>query len=98
MGTDRNPVDPLGVGPVRMAGGLSADSPPPGDRGDHSDLQPSHRQERSLMQMRRLKTVQREMFTAYSVHAVSGHFETMIHPRELLRWYELVTKVIEESE
>lgn len=50
------------------------------------------------MQMRRLKTVQREMFTAYSVHAVSGHFETMIHPRELLRWYELVTKVIEESE
>lgn len=45
-----------------------------------------------------LKTLQREMWSTYTTHAVSGHWEHAVHPAALKRWCELIDKIVEANE
>jgi hypothetical protein len=44
-----------------------------------------------------LKTLQREMWSTYATHAVSGHWENAVHPTVFKRWCELVDTIVEAN-
>jgi hypothetical protein len=47
-----------------------------------------------------IKTVRREIWESYQCHVVDASFpgNVMVHPRLMLRWYEMLSKYIEQDE
>lgn len=44
-----------------------------------------------------LKTLQREMWSTYTTHSVSGNWKYAVHPTVFKRWCELVDTIVEAN-
>lgn len=52
----------------------------------------------TMLHLSTLKTLQREMWSCYTTHQVSGNWRYAVHPQMFHRWCELLDKLVNAND